>query len=233
MSNQKKAPAKKDSAQMGIIIGVIVVLAVLIIGAGVFLTVQLLGDNADSGNKPEIYKTTDYKETTEVSEYVMITVKGHGDIVVQLRPDVAPLTVANFQKLVGEKFYNGLTFHRVKSSFMIHGGDPKGDGTGSSKDTIKGEFSDNGVKNDLSHKRGVISMARSNDMNSASCQFFICHGDASASLDGKYAAFGEVVDGMQVVDSVAAVEVTYNARGEKSVPVEKVIIEKVCFVEKK
>ncbi len=195
------------------------------------MAVQLIGS---SDNPNTVYKTTDYKETSAVTEYVKITVKGHGDIVVKLAPEVAPITVANFQKLVGEGFYDGLTFHRVSSGFMIQGGDPKGDGTGGSPDKIKGEFSANGVKNDLSHKRGVISMARSsNDMNSASSQFFICHAD-STFLDGQYAAFGEVVDGMSVVDSVAAVEVTYNKRGdEKSSPVTKVVIEKVCFVNKK
>ncbi len=171
-----------------------------------------------------------YTETDEVTNYVMLTVKDHGVIVLELRPDVAPITVANFQKLVGEGFYDGLTFHRVYSGFMIQGGAPNGNGTGGSDETIKGEFSANGVKNSLSHKRGVLSMARSSANDSASSQFFICHAD-SDFLDGQYAAFGEVVEGMSVVDSIAAVEVTYNTyRTEKTVPVEKVIIEKACFV---
>ncbi len=171
-----------------------------------------------------------YTETDEVTNYVMLTVKDHGVIVLELRPDVAPITVANFQKLVGEGFYDGLTFHRVYSGFMIQGGDPNGNGTGGSDETIKGEFSANGVKNSLSHKRGVLSMARSSANDSASSRFFICHAD-SDFLDGQYAAFGEVVEGMSVVDSIAAVEVTYNTyRTEKTVPVEKVIIEKACFV---
>ncbi len=231
MSNKNKQAAKNEASSMNLIIGVLVAAIVIIVAVGIVLAVQMLGGNDTP--KREVYETKDYKETTQVTEYVKITVKDHGDIVVKLRPDVAPITVANFQKLVGEKFYDGLTFHRVRSGFMIQGGDPDGDGTGGSPDKIKGEFSANGVQNDLSHKRGVISMARSNAMDSASSQFFICHDDASSSLDGKYAAFGEVVDGMVVVDTVAAVEVTYNARGEKSVPVEKVIIEKACFVEKK
>ncbi len=231
MSNKNKQVAKNEASSMNLIIGVLVAAIVIIVAVGIVLAVQMLGGNDTP--KREVYETKDYKETTQVTEYVKITVKDHGDIVVKLRPDVAPITVANFQKLVGEKFYDGLTFHRVRSGFMIQGGDPDGDGTGGSPDKIKGEFSANGVQNDLSHKRGVISMARSNAMDSASSQFFICHDDASSSLDGKYAAFGEVVDGMVVVDTVAAVEVTYNARGEKSVPVEKVIIEKACFVEKK
>ena len=111
------------------------------------------------------------------------------------------MTVENFLKLCDESFYDGLTFHRIISGFMIQGGDPLGNGTGGSEETIKGEFSANGVKNDLSHKRGVISMARSMDPNSASSQFFIVHKD-STFLDGNYAAFGEVTEGMDVVDAI-------------------------------
>lgn len=135
-----------------------------------------------------------------------------GDIHVQLKPEVAPITVANFQKLVGEGFYDGLTFHRVIEGFMIQGGDPKGDGTGGTDEKIKGEFSANGVNNTLKHTRGVISMARSSDMDSASCQFFIMHADA-AHLDGQYAAFGEVTEGIEVVDEIVANSVTEDANG--------------------
>ncbi len=228
MSKKNKKAVRSNDAQMIVIIAVIVVLAAVVLGVGIAMTVKLIG-----GQTKTEYKTTAYQETSEVTEYVKLSVKGHGDIVVKLDADVAPITVANFQKLVSEGFYDGLTFHRVVEGFMIQGGDPSGDGTGGSAETIKGEFSSNGVQNSLSHKRGVISMARSDAMDSASSQFFICHDDASASLDGNYAAFGEVVDGMVVVDSIATVEVTYNSRGQKSVPVEKVIIEKACFVEKK
>lgn len=133
----------------------------------------------------------------------VIDVKDYGKITVELYPNYAPKTVANFVKLAESGFYDGLTFHRIMEGFMIQGGDPKGNGTGGSDENIVGEFSANGfTQNTLSHKRGVISMARSNDMNSASSQFFIVHKD-STFLDGQYAAFGEVTDGMDVVDKIA------------------------------
>lgn len=132
---------------------------------------------------------------------VLMNIKNYGEIKLELDADIAPITVTNFIKLVNEKFYDGLTFHRVIDGFMIQGGDPDGDGTGGSKETIKGEFSSNGVTNNLSHERGVISMARSNDMDSASSQFFIMHED-NINLDGKYAAFGKVTSGIEVVDKV-------------------------------
>ena len=138
-------------------------------------------------------------------KYVEISVKGYGEIVVLLDATTAPITVANFLKLVNEGFYDGLKFHRVIENFMIQGGDPDGDGSGGSAETIIGEFSSNGYENDISHKRGVISMARTpNSPNSASSQFFICNADASSSLDGSYAAFGYVVEGMDVVDKITA-----------------------------
>ena len=175
----------------------------------------------------------DFTETTQTTEYVKVTIKHYGDVVIRLRSDIAPITVANFQKLVGEGFYNGLTFHRIMQGFMIQGGDPKGDGTGGSGTTIKGEFKINGIQNDLSHVAGVISMARRNTpYDSATSQFFICNADASASLDGKYAGFGYVVAGLDVVLTVSEVEVKAGASGETSVPVEPVVIEKICFVTK-
>ena len=178
-------------------------------------------------------KVEDFKETDKKTEYVKITVKDHGDIIIRLRPDIAPITVKNFQKLVGEKFYDGLTFHRIYKGFMIQGGDPKGDGTGGSGTTIKGEFEINGVTNDLSHITGVISMARRSTPNdSATSQFFICNADASRSLDGSYAAFGYVVAGLDTVMSISDVEVTANSGGEMSKPVGTVTIVSVRFVEK-
>ncbi len=175
-------------------------------------------------------EVTDFTETTEKTEYVKITVKDHGDIILRLRADVAPITVENFQKLVSEGFYDGVTFHRVYKNFMIQGGDPDGDGLSDpSAPTIKGEFSANGVPNHLKHLRGVISMARTTLPNSAYSQFFICDADSSF-LDGDYAAFGYVVAGLETVDSVASVEVQYNRGGELSDPVEDVVMEKVCFV---
>lgn len=133
---------------------------------------------------------------------VVIDVKDYGKIELELDADTAPITVTNFVKLVDKGFYDGLTFHRIMKGFMIQGGDPNGDGTGGSEETIKGEFSSNGVENNISHKRGVISMARSQENDSASSQFFIVHED-STFLDGQYAAFGHVTSGMKVVDKIA------------------------------
>ena len=135
---------------------------------------------------------------------VQIEMENGGIIKLELYPDKAPITVANFERLVKNGFYNGLIFHRVISGFMIQGGDPLGNGMGGSDERIKGEFEMNGVKNDISHVRGVISMARSMNFNSASSQFFIMHQDG-LFLDGQYAAFGKVVEGIEVVDQIAGV----------------------------
>ena len=135
--------------------------------------------------------------------HAKIVVKNYGTIALELDADVAPITVENFANLVNEGFYNGLTFHRIISGFMIQGGDPLGNGTGGSSKTIKGEFASNGVKNSISHVRGTISMARSSMPNSASSQFFIVHKD-STFLNGQYAAFGTVTSGMEVVDKICA-----------------------------
>lgn len=152
------------------------------------------------GNDASVY-AKDRDVTGRDISYAKITVKDYGEIVVLLDATTAPKTVANFKKLVSEGFYNGLTFHRVIKDFMIQGGDPAGNGTGDSQNKVQGEFSSNGHANDILHLRGVISMARGNDVNSASCQFFICNAD-SPHLDGNYAAFGYVVDGMKVVDKI-------------------------------
>lgn len=133
--------------------------------------------------------------------HVEITIKDYGTIKVELDATVAPITVENFIKLANEGFYDGLTFHRIIKGFMIQGGDPQGDGYGGSDQTIKGEFTKNGVKNDLSHTRGAISMARSSSYNSASSQFFIVHED-SPHLDGQYACFGYVTEGIETVDAI-------------------------------
>ena len=133
-----------------------------------------------------------------------IVMENGGSIVLELYPDIAPITVENFVKLSNSNFYDGLIFHRVISGFMIQGGDPNGVGTGGPGWQIKGEFALNGVENNISHKRGVISMARSMNYNSAGSQFFICHAD-SEFLDGQYAAFGKVTEGMDVVDAIASV----------------------------
>lgn len=156
--------------------------------------------------------TVDSNYSNSPSNYVAtnkieIKIKDKGTIAVDLYGNLAPITVKNFLKLINDKFYDGLTFHRIISGFMIQGGDPLGNGTGGSKDVIKGEFSANGIQNYLSHERGVISMARANAYDSASSQFFIMH-QSTPSLDGQYAAFGRVTSGLDVVDELAKTPVT-------------------------
>ena len=151
----------------------------------------------------------------------LLTIKDYGEIELALYPDKAPITVDNFVKLVNQGFYNGLTFHRVIKGFMIQGGCPKGNGTGGPGYTIKGEFLANGVNNPIKHVRGVISMARAYDPNSAGSQFFIMHKGAP-HLDGQYAAFGEVTKGIEVVDKVASVRTDMRDK-----PLEPVVIESI------
>ena len=158
-------------------------------------------------------------------KYATINVKNYGTIKILLREDIAPISVDNFISLANKGFYNGLTFHRIIKGFMIQGGCPKGNGTGGPGYTIKGEFLVNGINNPLSHKRGVISMARAMDYNSAGSQFFIVHKDATY-LDGQYASFGETVSGIEVVDKIAKVRTTPNDR-----PYEDVIIESIKISE--
>lgn len=151
--------------------------------------------------------------------------------IITLYPDVAPITCENFEKLVNDGFYNGVGFHRVVDSFMAQGGDPTGTGSGGSGETIKGEFTSNGVNNPLSHTRGIVSMARSQMPDSASCQFFICYSDEDVFLDGNYAAFGEVTQGMEVVDSFLQVPRSYNSGGELASPNTPITMESVTMIE--
>ena len=167
----------------------------------------------------------------ETKNYIAkIEVKDYGTITLKLDGKKAPITVQNFVDLAQSGFYDGLTFHRIMKGFMIQGGDPNGDGTGGSKDTIKGEFSSNGVDNPLKHTRGVISMARSQSNDSASSQFFIMHEDAP-SLDGEYAAFGCAYSGMEIVDKICNDVKTEDSNGtvlKKNQPViESIICTKV------
>lgn len=161
------------------------------------------------------------------THHAVITIKDYGDIKLVLDGDTAPITVKNFVELAKSGFYDGLTFHRIIKGFMIQGGDPKGNGTGGSDKTIRGEFSKNGVENNISHKRGVISMARSQDNNSASSQFFIMHEDGDY-LDGSYAAFGHVSEGMDVVDKIAENTPVTDSNGtvlkENQPIIEKIVI---------
>lgn len=168
--------------------------------------VSLTGCGAQGENATnESEKTSNYASSVTEKPIVTITMENDEKIVLQLDPAVAPNTVANFVSLVEKGFYDGVIFHRVIPDFMIQGGDPEGNGTGGAGYTIKGEFSENGFENNLKHDRGVISMARSNDPNSASSQFFIMVNEAS-HLDGQYAAFGQVIEGMEVVDDIVSVE---------------------------
>ena len=165
-----------------------------------------------SGDKTEVNSQTNKEEIkneegvtdnmySKGKHNVSIMVKNYGTIELELDADVAPKTVANFAKLVNEGFYDGLTFHRIMDGFMIQGGDPEGNGMGGSSENIIGEFALNGIKNEISHVRGTISMARSRVYNSASSQFFIVHED-STFLDGQYAGFGKVTKGIEIVDQI-------------------------------
>ncbi len=178
----------------------------------------------DDSEKPAEAGVTDLVSGNPVAT---ITVKDYGTMKVELYYEKAPNTVLNFISLANKGFYDGLTFHRIYAGFMIQGGCPEGNGTGDPGYSIKGEFSSNGFDNDLVHERGVISMARSNHPDSAGSQFFIMHED-SPHLDGQYAAFGKVIEGLDVLDAVAESEVTINmSSGEMSTPVKPVIIESV------
>lgn len=163
--------------------------------------------SAEEETGPESATGKDAGENTEAGKdgqkkvTAVIDIKDYGKITLELDPDAAPITVENFVKLAKDGFYDGLTFHRIMDGFMIQGGDPQGNGTGGSAETIKGEFSQNGVDNTLSHVRGTISMARSQDPDSASSQFFIVQSD-SKFLDGQYAAFGKVTEGIEIVDQI-------------------------------
>ncbi len=159
-------------------------------------------------------------------ENVKVTMENGESFVIELCPDQAPITCENFLKLVKSGFYNGISFHRVIDGFMAQGGDPDGTGSGGSAEKIKGEFKINGVNNTLSHTRGVISMARTPDPNSASSQFFICYGDCTF-LDGQYAAFGKVIEGMETVDNFLKIDRGMSFTGERSVPVEPIVMKTV------
>lgn len=177
---------------------------------------------AGCGNTQKTDPASDVAEQNAASE-VELTDK---QFVITLYPEYAPISCDNFEQLVKEGFYDGLIFHRVIEGFMAQGGDPTGTGMGGSQRTIHGEFSQNGVENKLSHTRGVVSMARANDPNSASSQFFICYDDSCTFLDGGYAAFGKVTEGMEVVDDFLKVEREMSG-GELSSPKTPITMDKV------
>ena len=229
-----------------------VVIAIMIIAMGIYAVVN--NNQKDEGKRENIENTNEESnsingnieknqvgntqtnnESGENNMYstgkhhAEIVVKNYGTIALELDADVAPITVENFANLVNEGFYNGLTFHRIISGFMIQGGDPLGNGTGGSSKTIKGEFASNGVKNSISHVRGTISMARSSMPNSASSQFFIVHKD-STFLDGQYAAFGTVTSGMEVVDKICA-ETTVEDDNGTVAKNNQPVIEKITMID--
>lgn len=169
-------------------------------------------NNIENNATDEEEQANDAQEPNEENPFVTITMEDDQQIILELFPNIAPNTVNNFISLIEDDFYDGLIFHRVMDGFMIQGGDPDGVGTGGPGYSIKGEFSSNGFDNDLAHDRGVLSMARSQHPDSAGSQFFIMHGN-SPHLDGEYAGFGKVIEGMEVVDQIVAVELN----GEKPV----------------
>ena len=180
---------------------------------------EMINDDKDGNHRAKFYMDFAQREQVE------------GEFTMTLYSDQAPITCENFEKLVKEGFYNGLTFHRVVEGFMAQGGDPEGTGNGGSDETIKGEFSENGVENTLSHKRGIVSMARSNDYDSASSQFFICYSDDCTFLDGQYAAFGEVTEGMETVDGFLEVNRVKGSDGAVSSPTSPITIEKAEMID--
>ncbi len=193
--------------------------------AGVLAFAAFTGLMTGCGKKDTAESTAETTAPAAVSNTA-----SDNSFIITLYPDVAPITCENFENLVSQGFYNGLTFHRVIEGFMAQGGDPQGTGMGGSDQTIKGEFSVNGVENTLSHQRGVVSMARSMDYDSASSQFFICYADCS-SLDGSYAAFGEVTEGMNVVDSFLQVDRAMGGDGAMSAPTKPIIMETVELID--
>lgn len=228
---RKKTQKKSGFLWLWIVIGIVLIAAALAI-------VYLKTNNADAKtDETEAIDTAMsdivYDKEPVVSgehDRVKFTMEGGGFFIVELYPEYAPETVENFKKLVSDGFYDGLTFHRVVDGFMAQGGDPNGDGSGGSDKTISGEFYSNGFeKNTLSHQRGIISMARSQDPDSASSQFFICYGDESF-LDGDYAAFGKVIEGMEIVDAFLEVPRTLNSIGEEASPKEPIIIKSATII---
>lgn len=194
------------------------------------------GTGEEASDKEEASDAKDTKEAVlDTSKeltgihHAQINVKDYGEIQVELDADTAPVTVTNFVKLAQEGFYDGLTFHRIMDGFMVQGGDPLGNGTGGSDENIKGEFYNNGVENNISHTRGVISMARAMDPDSASSQFFIVHED-STFLDGDYAGFGHVTEGMDVVDAICKDAKPTDDNGTIK-PEEQPVIESITIVD--
>lgn len=192
--------------------------SVLVVLVAALMLVLATSCSEDNSN------TKSLNELTERTKVVKIEMESGENIVLELYPELAPITVKNFLELVEQGFYDGLIFHRVIKGFMIQGGDPEGTGMGGSGKNIKGEFTENGHNNELSHTKGVLSMARSNDPDSASSQFFICLED-SPHLDGQYASFGKVIEGMETVEKIGLVPTDANDK-----PLQDVVIKKITVV---
>ena len=246
-NSNKKATAKKKKASGGAVWGTAMAVAVIVLVCAVLAlgitggkktasdgeNTTLTSSNGENTALDGTNKADGKEDKTMIQENVKVAVEmeNGGEFVLELYPEYAPQTVQNFVDLVTDGFYDGVGFHRVVEGFMAQGGDPEGTGMGGSGVEIPGEFAANGfAQNTLSHTRGVISMARSQNPDSASSQFFICYDDASF-LDGNYAAFGKVIEGMEVVDAFLDVERSYNSMGELASPVEPITMKKVTIVE--
>ncbi len=208
-------------------LGTLIITAILslaLIGCSTSNKTSKEGTNTGSNDNKEIYLSKEMeKKEGDKNPVATIEMEDGKIIKLELYPEIAPNTVRNFISLANSKFYDGLIFHRVISGFMIQGGDPEGTGMGGPDYSIYGEFTNNQFENTLLHTKGVISMARSNDKNSAGSQFFIMHGD-TPSLDGDYAAFGKVIEGMDVVDSIAQVETGSDDRPKKDIKIKSISV---------
>jgi peptidyl-prolyl cis-trans isomerase B (cyclophilin B) len=225
MRSERTSAKTMNNVKFILKLAVLAVMAVIILTACTKTTQQTSRTNQTTSTKaPEVTLDPSLLEKTDK---ITITLTNGEVIKADLYPDVAPITVANFEKLISENFYDGLIFHRVISGFMIQGGGYDENLTEKQSDRIKGEFSANGVENNLKHTRGVLSMARTPDMDSASSQFFIMHDDAP-HLDGQYAAFGMVTEGMDVVDEIANAQ-TESKNGMSDVPVEPIVIQTITL----
>lgn len=222
---QREAYEAKRRLKRTVICAVGAVVLFVAVFAIVYFATREKPLEATTGTKlPDGYESMSAMYRQDNDPIATIKLSDGSQIVLELYPAAAPNTVANFVELANSGYYNGLTFHRVISGFMIQGGDPNGDGTGGPGYYIKGEFSDNGVKNYLSHRRGVLSMARGSGYDSAGSQFFIMHADANY-LDGQYAAFGEVIEGIEVVDAIAAAPTGVNDKPFDDVVIESITVE--------
>ena len=212
-----------------IAIGIAIIVVIVAVAAIGIWAYNRSVSNANADTNTQVENEEEKSMYSTGKHHAEIVVKDYGSISLELDADAAPITVANFAKLVNEGFYNGLTFHRIISGFMIQGGDPLGNGMGGSEQNIKGEFAVNGVKTSISHVRGTISMARSQSYNSASSQFFIVHED-STFLDGQYAGFGKVTSGMEIVDKICEDTQVEDDNGTV-LKVNQPIIEKITMVD--